>query len=152
MEIPVTVPVEEPIVATPVLELVHVPPPIAATRLVVLPIQMMLVPVIADGVAFTVTTAVFTQLPAVYDMVTVPAATPVTTPVDEPTVAKPVLLLLHVPPVVAQASVVVAPSHTVSVPVIGNGFTLTFIVVVALVEPSETCIVNASEPAYPLVG
>ena len=60
-------------------------------------------------------------------MVTVPAVTPVTIPVLAPTDAVPVLLLLHVPPVVAELSVVTAPVHTVDAPDIaaGNGLTVT---------------------------
>ncbi len=53
-------------------------------------------------------------------IVTVPEATPVTTPVDEPTVAIAVLLLLHVPPDVALLSVVVLPWQTLAVPVMGD--------------------------------
>jgi len=43
-------------------------------------------------------------------MVAVPEVIPLTTPVAE-TVAMPVALLLHDPPVTASASVLVAPSH-----------------------------------------
>lgn len=61
-------------------------------------------------------------------MVAVPAATPVTTPV-EPTVAAAVLVLVQTPPVVVLVNEVVAAAHTVPVPVIvpaeGNGFTAT---------------------------
>jgi hypothetical protein len=53
-------------------------------------------------------------------IVTVPEATPVTTPVVEPTVAIAVLLLLHVPPDVALLSVVILPGHTLAVPVMGD--------------------------------
>ncbi len=49
----------------------------------------------------------------------VPAATPVTIPEPVPTVAIPLLLLLHVPLLVASLSVVVAPAHTILDPVIG---------------------------------
>ena len=68
-------------------------------------------------------------------MVAVPAATPVTVPV-EPTVAADALVLLHVPPLVASFNDVVAPpSHTLGVPVIdagaeGSGFTVTLAVAV----------------------
>lgn len=52
----------------------------------------------------------------------VPAATPVTIPVDEPTVATVVLLLLHVPdvivPTTVSMSVDVLPTHAPSVPCI----------------------------------
>lgn len=60
-------------------------------------------------------------------MVEVPADTPVTIPVPEPTVATAVLLLLHEPPPEALVSVVVVPGHAVSVPPIaaGNGLTVT---------------------------
>jgi len=55
-------------------------------------------------------------------MLTVPAVTPVTIPV-EPTVALP-LLALHVPPEVASVNVIVEPTHTAEGPEIaaGNGF------------------------------
>jgi len=49
----------------------------------------------------------------------VPPDTPVTTP-PLVTVATPVLALVQVPPVVALASVAVAPVHTVAVPVIAD--------------------------------
>ena len=59
-------------------------------------------------------------------MLTVPAATPVTTPVLF-TVAVAVLALLHEPPVVVHARVVVVPGHTLAVPVMVAGvwFTVT---------------------------
>ena len=64
-----------------------------------------------------------------------PAATPVTTPV-EPIVARPVLLLLHVPPAVTSFNVVVAPAHNVIVPVIaaGKGLTVTIDVTTAVLQ------------------
>jgi hypothetical protein len=52
-------------------------------------------------------------------MVAVPGAIPLTTPVDETTVATKVLLLLHDPPEVALLSVVVLDIQRVVVPVIG---------------------------------
>jgi hypothetical protein len=62
-------------------------------------------------------------------MLTVPAFTPVTAPVEAFTVAVAVLDELHVPPVVALAKVVLEPTHTEVVPVIaatvGNAFTVT---------------------------
>ena len=56
-----------------------------------------------------------------------PAATPVTIPVREPTVAEAGLVLLHIPPESDSPSVVVSPTHTEGVPVVGAGvgFTLT---------------------------
>ena len=63
-----------------------------------------------------------------------PVTTPVTTPVEEPTVATPVDPELHVVP--ADVNVVVAPWHSVAVPVIagGNAFTVTVVVVA---QPAE---------------
>jgi hypothetical protein len=59
----------------------------------------------------------------------VPAEMPVTMPVLEPTSAIEVALELHVPPP-ASVSVVVAPSHTLAVPLIvdGSEFTNTEVV------------------------
>jgi hypothetical protein len=52
---PVTVPVSEPIVATEVLLLFHVPPNVASLSVLVVPTHIFVVPVIAAGVAYTVT-------------------------------------------------------------------------------------------------
>ena len=51
-------------------------------------------------------------------MVHVPAATAVTTPVEEPMVATAILLLLQTPPDVESAKVLVAPTHALAVPII----------------------------------
>lgn len=51
----------------------------------------------------------------------VPDATPVTTPVAEPTVATAVLLLVQVPLDIVELRVVVDPTHTDAVPVIDTG-------------------------------
>jgi hypothetical protein len=51
------------------------------------------------------------------------------------TVAIPVELLLHTPLPVISPRVVVDPTHTVAVPVIGAGVAYTVTVVVALPEP-----------------
>ncbi len=55
---------------------------------------------------------------------------PLTIPV-EPTVARAVLLLLHIPPVLISVNGVVTPVHTVGVPPIANGVWLTVIVTLA---------------------
>lgn len=86
-----------------VLLLVHAPPGIVLLRVVVWVAHTVDGPVMAVGTGFTVTTNVVNVLPqpetdAVYVSVAVPTLTPVTTPDDEPTVAIPVLPLLHVPP------------------------------------------------------
>lgn len=61
-----------------------------------------------------------------------PAATPVTTPVEEPTVAIDPLPLLHVPPAVASVRLDVEPAHASVVPEIptGNGLTVIGVVVI----------------------
>jgi len=55
----------------------------------------------------------------------VPADTPVTIPVVDPTVATPILPLLHTPPPDTLLSVVVLPEHSVIVPVIDEGVLIT---------------------------
>lgn len=59
-----------------------------------------------------------------------PAATPVTVPVDEPTEAIDAALLAHVPPDTVLASVDVAVPHILVVPVIdaGSGLMVTCLV------------------------
>ena len=73
-------------------------------------------------------------------MVVLPAATPVTTPVDALTVAVAVLDDVQTPPAVTSDKVVVAPSHTEVVPVIaataGNALIVT-VVVTELTHPFE---------------
>lgn len=63
-------------------------------------------------------------------MVAVPAATPVTVPPAD-IVAIAVLLLLQVPPTVVLPSVVLAPTHACSVPVMAAGIGSTVKVTVA---------------------
>ena len=58
---PVSTPVSDPIVATAVLELIHVPPLVASLSVVVAPIQAVVVPVIDDGGGFMVNTVVAKQ-------------------------------------------------------------------------------------------
>ncbi len=57
-------------------------------------------------------------------MVVVPVVSPLTTP-EELTVATAVLLLVHAPPDVAEASVMVFPRHIVVAPVIAAGVAFT---------------------------
>ena len=56
-----------------------------------------------------------------------PGVLPVTTPVNEPTVAMVVLLLVHVPPPTVLLNVVVCPTHALRMPVMIPGalFTVT---------------------------
>lgn len=75
-----------------------------------------------DGKGSIVATAVALQpVLSVYVIVAVPAAIPFTIPVDEPMVAMVVLLLLHVPPLVASVSVVLPLTQALAVPDIAAG-------------------------------
>lgn len=62
-------------------------------------------------------------------MTAVPADMPLTTPVDAPTSATVVLLLIHMPPVAPSVNVIVEPLHTLDAPEIvpadGAGITVT---------------------------
>ena len=79
-------------------------------------------------------------------MVAVPAVAPaVTTPVL-PTLAMVALLLLHTPPPVASASVLVAPVHAYKVPVIAAGDALT-VTVARAVQPDAIVYVIVAVPA-----
>lgn len=67
-----------------------------------------------------------------------PATVPVTTPVDDPIVAVPAVLLIHVPPAVALVRARVAPSHTLKAIVpamIVSGMRLTVIIDIAMQPP-----------------
>lgn len=83
-------------------------------------------------------------------MVAEPVVTPVTMPVVL-TVAIAVLVLLHVPPLTASASVVVKPTQAVVVPVIaagaGSGLTVTMAVSVAVPQLLVTEYVIMALPA-----
>ena len=67
-----------------------------------------------------------------------PTATPVTTPVAEPTVAIDGFALTQLPPADALVSVVLVPTHTFSPPEVapGSGFTVTVLVALAWQAPN----------------
>ena len=68
-------------------------------------------------------------------MVDVPIVVPLAVTVPSvPTVATVVVVLVHPPPEVASVSAVVAPSHTLAVPVMAAGCTFTVTTVVAVHE------------------
>lgn len=93
---------------------------------------------IVEGNGFTVT-AVVTPQPVgkVYDIVTVPAATPVTLP-DPSTVATEPALLVQLPPVEVSPRVVIEPpSQTAIVPVMVAGIGLMVTAWVAIAVPQE---------------
>jgi hypothetical protein len=132
------------IVAIPVAVLLHVPPVAELESAVDDPVQTVVVPVIvpASGLGFTVmicvALAVHPLLVTVYDIMVVPADTPVMVPDDEPAVAIPVLLLLHTPLPAASDRVVAVVGHKVKVPVMvpadGTALTVTTVVVLPPVE------------------
>jgi hypothetical protein len=89
------------------------------------PSQINKVPPIAAGMEFTVTvTERKHPVDKLYDILAVPAATPLTVPLV-PTEATVALLLLHVPPDVPDESDTYPLSHIDSVPVIEAGRALT---------------------------
>jgi hypothetical protein len=104
---PANAPVDELIVATVVLLLLHVPAFTVLLNVVVLPVQTLAGPVMG-AYGFTVTTVVARQ-PAevVYEMVAVPAMPPVTMPELIPIAATAVLLLVHEPPGITLLNVAV---------------------------------------------
>jgi hypothetical protein len=120
------------------LLLTQTPAGVLLLSAVVAPTQTVLAPVIGPttGNAFTVTTAVCEvaqplALVTVYVIVTVPAATPVTSPVLL-TAATAASLLVHTPPGVVLLKAVTAPTHTAISPVMGftTGVALTVTVAV----------------------
>ena len=128
----VLVPVDSPVttpdvlmVAVVVLATLHVPPVAVLLIVMVAPTQTTVGPerVPASGAGFTVTTLVATCVPQalimVYLMVSTPADTPLTTPVVF-TDAMAGNTVLHVPPVVALLSVMVALAQTVDGPVMAE--------------------------------
>lgn len=128
---PLTKPLELPIVATPVFVLVHTPPGTLLPNVDVRPIHTFRLPVIVPGLGLTVTTVVRLQPEGnEYVIIDVPAISPLTMPVVDPMVATAVLLLVHVPPDTVLPSVVVKPIHTLVAPVmvVGVGCTVTILV------------------------
>ena len=61
-----------------------------------------------------------------------PPPAPVTTPVPVPTVATVVVLLVHLPPPVPSLRVLVCPTHSVVIPVMGSGLAFTEITVLVM--------------------
>lgn len=78
-------------------------------------------------------------------IVAVPAVVPPVTLPDASTVAISVLLLLHVPPLAASASVIIAPAHTADGPVIAGGGVFTDISVLA-VQPEPIAYTAVAVP------
>lgn len=86
-------------VATEVVLLLHMPPPVLVLSADVVPIQIPVAPDIGAGDTATVTVVVAAQpVERVYVIVTVPGDTPPITPVVSPAVAIEVFALVQVPP------------------------------------------------------
>jgi hypothetical protein len=132
---PLATPVTTPpaTVATVVSALAQVPPGTVEVSVVLAPTQMpevpLKIPAVGNGLTVKVSTTVAVPhvVVTVYEMRAVPAARPVTTPPPE-TVAIVLVVLLQAPPVTVATKVSVVPTHTaeepVTVPAVGNGFTL----------------------------
>ena len=123
----VTMPVDE-TVDIPVFELSQEPPDVASARVSVAPpgqSGVAIAPVMAAGVVGPVTVidliALYEPQPFVteYVIVSIPGATPPTTPAEETVVIAVLLLVQFITlPGVASVNVVVAPGQTVALPAI----------------------------------
>lgn len=127
-------------VATPVLELAHVPPPMVGVIVIDEPAHTADGPeIVVDGTVITVTSIVSVAVPQAllkeYEMIAVPVVTPNTTPY--PTVAMESDELLQVPPVPVVVNAVTPPIHNVPLPEIvpDTGATLTVTACVAMAVP-----------------
>jgi hypothetical protein len=133
---PHAVPEEEPIVATDVLLLVHMPPGTASVNAVQLPAHTPVAPVMGDGEAKTVTVVVTVQpVDNEYEITEVPALTPHSVPVVAPMVATAVFELLQVPPATVLLRVVHVPAHKDVMPVMAAGAGETVAITVAVQPP-----------------
>ena len=115
-------------------------------------------PEIAGFGLIVITSVLAHPVPTVYEIVAVPAARPLTRcgalgRPAVPIVATPVLVLLHVPPVVISLTVVVAPAHIEAMPVIGcgNAIMLTVVVAEALQPEPEAVTITVYTPLMPVV-
>ena len=132
-DIPVTIPVPAPIVATPAAPEFQEPPVVASESTVVAAAHIAAAPVTGAGNGLTVIVRVLIQpVFKVYVMTDVPAETPVTTPVADPIPEMPGDAELQLPPAVASLKFMVSPAHTCKGPVIaaGSGFTVTAQIVI----------------------
>lgn len=111
------------------------------------PTQILVTPVIPGGTRFTVTGKTAGQPPCVYVMVVEPGRNPVTRPVEAPTVATAVLLLLQTPPVVASVNVTGVPMQILEDPEIaaGDGSIVTVLVTVQLAPGAKVIIATPAD-------
>ena len=127
---PVTIPAVPSTVAIAVRLLDHVPPDGLPARVVVDPAHIACVPVTVAVIGTSTSTVVVAialtpghSVGAEYEIIAVPAPSPVTTPDDEFTEATAVLPLNQPPPLcpVGSLRVIVDPAHTAAGPVIAPG-------------------------------
>lgn len=150
MTVPVATPKAEPVAllieAIVLLLLTQLPPVEVLVKVAEVPVQIVegpeSVPAEVGAPTFTTKEAVSApqELAAIYLMVSRPAESPPTTPVES-TVAW-VLVALHVPPVPVVVSVMPEPTHTlpgpVMVPASGSGFTVILVVAATVPQPVVT--------------
>ena len=136
--LPVVTPSAEPMVATVVLLLLHVPPDGELLSAVVDPWQTVVVPVIEPEEELTVTTkAAAVPQPLLYEIVVVPVPKPVTIPAAV-IVATPVFELVQVPPLLLLLNVIVELRQATVEPEMAAGAAFTVMVRVAAVpQPVE---------------
>ena len=128
---PVTTP-EGDIVATVVVLLLQIPPPVEQLNAEVVAMHNPVAPVMAAGDVFTVTAVVILHpVDNIYVIVAVPADIPLTMPVVRATAATDVLLLVQVPPP-ASLSAVVVPEQSFVTPEINPGVGSTVMVFVVI--------------------
>ena len=111
-------------VATAIFVLLHTPPDVICDREMVLPVHTTAEPTIDAGAGLTVTLATASQPVAgiTYFIVVIPLDTPVTSPVEAPTVAIAVLTLNQVPPLVTDEKLRLLPAQILNeLLVIGEG-------------------------------
>lgn len=124
--IPTMIPVVEVTVAFVGALLLQVPPETAFVKEMVCPTQTLSGPVLEGSAAFTVTVADLWQpVVSAYVIFAVPAAMPVRSPVELPTVAVANAELLQDPPVGNELRIDVFPSQVVRLPAIGVGVGVT---------------------------
>jgi len=114
------------------LSVLHVPPVVVLVSVVPEPSHTDAIPPMAAGFELTVTCAETVQPPpSEYTILETPGLIPATMPDNEPTVATEGTLLVQPPPP-GSVNVVVAPTHTRSVPPIAGGEEITVTVEVAI--------------------
>ena len=136
--------------------LVHLPPVVPSLKVVLCKAQIVVIPVIGNGLAFTEITVVAVHpAPNEYVMIVVPMLTPQILPLDEPIVATVTSVLVQLPPLTASASVRHTPVHTFGPPAIAVavGFTVTICVTMQPVGKAYVIIdvPKASAVTRPLV-